>query len=1175
MKNKITRLLFMVSRFGLYGLLVQAIVMQIAIAHPTDAQAIKSVKEYSAEFYFENSGIREILSDIESKSDFRFVFYQNDIESKVKFNLDKQNITVADLLLQLSENYHIAFKQVNNTITIRPLNAKKSQDGAKLEVIIQGRTITGRVLTSEDNSGLPGVNVLVKGTSQGTVTDLEGNYVLEVQNDQSILVFSSVGYVTQEIVVGGQTILDMVMNPDIKALEEIVVTALGIKREQKALGYAVQEVKGDNLQKVQGIDVATSLTGKVAGVLVQNSTDFNVEPNIQVRGETPLIVIDGIAYSNKKLNDISAEDIESITVLKGPTASALYGFRGKSGVIVITTKNGNGHDLGVSVNVSSNTMFNAGYLAIPEKQSIYGRGTAYLYDITSDQSWGTFMDGSIQRQWDPIAKEYRDYEYLPVGKDNFNNFLEPGYITNNNVNVAFKTDKSALRSSINWTENKGRYPNSLLDKFTYTLGGDIQTDKFKLSSNVSYARRYSPNMGSNGYTSYDPMYTLLIWSSADFDILDYKDNYWLKPDELQNNHFGYDLENNSYTGKNQNNPYFDRYERTNEVSRDIFNADVTLGYDITDWLNVTARTGIDFFTDQGQLRISQGSYTSSGNTGIPGNPSTWNGTRTGAYLTGQTQGLSINSDFLLGGNKKFNKLNLEYLAGGTIFYDKSDNMNAKTVGGISIPGYFSLNASVNPATVAESTVARQVNSLFGRVAVSWDEMIYLDFTGRQDWVSMLANPQVPKSDRSYFYPSVSGSFVVSEILPESVNNWLDLLKLRASWTQAKSAPSPYAINSVFTVYPGTWNALNGAGAPESLYLNTYSPDSYATTEVGLQSIVFNRLLTLDLTYYNKLYYDILRNGPLTSASGYTGFYLNTNEEYARKGWEVALTATPIRNNNLQWDLGFNWSTHKEVYVKLDSLYTPNFGKEWVEVGNRTDPFTLNDYLRVPDGEYAGQNIYNTSGRIMRSSYPSLYGYSAPDWIWGVNTTLRYKNFSLYMSFDGVVGGLLSSRTESYMWQSGVHPNSLTPERELDALDPVSRNYIGQGVGVVSGEVTYDPNGNILTDTREYAPNEVATTYKQAVQDLHSTSAWGGSGNPNDVYARTFLKLRELSLTYTVPNQFLGNFGGGFIKNASVGFVGQNVLFWSKDWKYSDPDGGNEDFADPSVRYLGFNVKLSF
>lgn len=1021
----------------------------------------------------------------------------------------------------------------------------------------QQRTISG-VVKDESGMPMPGVNVSVKGTAKGTQTNFDGEFTLADLQDGETVVYSFLGYKTEERIVGQAENFDVLLQPVAENLNEVVVTALGIKREEKALGYAVQKIEGESLQKVQGVDVTSSLTGKVAGLLVKNSTDFNVTPDITIRGESPLLVIDGIAYSNKNLSDISSEDIESLSVLKGATASALYGFRGSNGAILVTTKNGSNSAQGLAVDFTTNTMFSSGFLAIPEKQSVYGRGTNNTYDKNQTASWGTVMDGTIRNQWDPYAMEYRDYEYLPRGKDNFKNFLEQGYITNNNVNVAYNGDKVALRSSVNWTENKGQYPNSKLDKFTYTLGGDVNLDKFQLTSNVSYAKRETPNMGSNGYTSYDPMYSLLIYGSADFNILDYKDNYWLKEGEVQN-----------YTYRTSvNNPYFDRYEKTNEVSRDIFNADLSLNYEIADWLKATARSGLDFYVDRGQIRISQGSMVSSGNTSIPGNPYTWNGTKTGAYMTGKNQGFSINSDFLLTGDKSFlDKFDVEYLAGGTIFYKRDGNLNAETVGGISVPGFFSLNASVNPAAVGESTYTQQVNSLYGRLALSWNKLIYVEATGRNDWSSTLAGPEVPKSDMSYFYPSVSGSFIISELLPRSTKNWLDLLKVRNSWTQSKTPAGIYAINSVYSITPGTWNELNGAAAPNSLYSRNISPQSADTYEAGLQGMMFKKRLTVDVSYYNKHMYDFLKYATVSPASGYTSNYVNTNEEISRKGWEVAVTATPIAKKDLRWDVSLNWSTYKRVYTQLDSLYSSN--KPWVKEGARVDAYVGREFLRDPA---TGQLIYS-NGRIQKSSYDSVFGYSDPDWLWGVNSTLRYKNFSLYVAMDGVVGGLINTRTESYMWQSGGHPDSVTEARALDVANPGTENYVGDGVKVVSGEVTYDTDGNITSDTRVFAPNDVPTTYKQAVLDLHSSSAWGGSGTTTDAYSKTFLKLRELSLTYSVPSKILESWGP--IKKASIGFVGQNVFLWAKDFKYSDPDGGSEDFADPSVRYLGGNISLTF
>lgn len=1010
----------------------------------------------------------------------------------------------------------------------------------------QNNQITGTVKDS-NGTPLPGVSVIVQGTKSGTVTNSEGNYSIKASSNAS-LKFSFIGMKEQILSVAGKSEINITMMEDAKSIDEVVVTALGIKRSEKALGYAVQKVSGEILQKVSGVDVTTSLTGKVAGLLVKNSSDFGITPVISIRGETPLLVIDGTPYANKTLSDMSSEDIESMSILKGATASALYGFRGSNGAILVTTKNGSTNKGGLTAEFTTNTMFTAGFLAIPEKQSVYGRGNNNTYDKNSDSSWGQKMDGSIQNQWDPFSMEYKDYAYLPIGKNNFKNFLEQGYVTNNNFNVGYKKENVSIRSSINWTENKGQYPNSKLDKFTYTLGGDINLDKFKLSSNLSYAKKLTPNLGSNGYTSYDPMYSLLIWSGSDFNVLDYKNNYWLKEGEEQN-----------YTYRSgSNNPYFDRYERTNEVSRDIFNADVSSSYQIAKWMKASIRSGLDFYTDRGDQRVSWGSYTSTGNTGIPGNPWTWNGAWTGCYNTGQNQGFSINSDFLLTGDKSISKFTIEYLAGGTIYYKKNNNIYANTVGGISVPDFFSLKASVNTPYVSQSTEAEQVNSLYGRVSLSWNNMAFLEATGRNDWSSTL-----PETTRSYFYPSIAGSFVLSELMP-GTKDWLDLLKVRSSWTMSKTPAEIYAVNSAFTINSGTWGTLNGASAPSNLYGSNILPESANTFEVGLQGMVLKDRLMVDLSYYDKHMYDFLEAAILSAATGYTGNYINTDEEISRRGWEVTINSTPIKNKDWQWNLGCNWSTYKRVYTKLDETYSNK--NPWVKVGERIDALVSKDFVRDPSG-----NLVFNNGRLQYSQYDSNFGWTDPDWIWGINSTLRYKNFSLFASFDGVVGGLMNTRTESYMWQAGIHPNSLTEARELDVATPGSKNFIGQGVKVVSGTATYDQDGNITSDTRVFEANDVSSTYKQYIIDLHNSSAWGGAGSPADTYSKTFLKLREISLTYIIPSKYLH----GVAKAASISFVGQNVLLLAKDFKYSDPDGGVEDFADPSVRYLGGNIKVTF
>ena len=1017
----------------------------------------------------------------------------------------------------------------------------------------QTKNVSGKVI-GENGIAISKASVMVKGTNIGTTTDETGNFSFSVPENAQVLVISSVGFGLLEEPINGRSIINVTLKPGVQELETVVVAAFGIKREEKALGYATQKVSGDLLQKVAGTEVATSMTGKVAGLLVKNPTDFAAIPDITLRGERPLLVIDGIAYANKSFTDISAEDIESLSVLKGATAAAIYGLRGANGAIIITTKNGSNERSGVTVNFASNTMFSAGFLAIPEKQGVYGRGNNMTYDKLSDGSWGTKMNGQILNQWDPFAKAYRDYEYLPVGKDNFQNFLEQGYVTNNNLNVSYREGAIALRSSLNWTQNKGLYPNSTLDKYTYAFGGDVNLGKFKLSSNLGYSYRHSPNQGNNSYTAYDPMYALLIWTAADYNVLDYKDNYWIEPGQKQN-----------FTYKSlHNNPYFDRYQRTKETSRQIFNADMSISYEFSKWFKTSLLAGTDFYTDKGELRTAWGSYVYTGNEGVPGNSSTWNGFMTGNYNIGQTQGNSINTDLLFSGNGSLTKkIRLDYLAGGTVFFKRDDNLNAATNGGLSVPDFFSLKASVSPAVINQSTVAQQVNSVFGRVGLSYDNWAFIEGTGRNDWSSTL-----PSSTRSYFYPSLSTSFVISEFLP-GTKSWLDLLKIRGSWAVSKTVPGIYesTANSVFAIYPGTWNTLNGAAAPSNLYPGDIKPASAKTTEVGLQSMFLKNRIMFDLSYYDKRFQDAIIRGPLSPSSGYTGAYTNSQEVISRRGWEIILNAAVIKKTDWRWDLGVNWTTYASYYTKLDPIYSTK--RPWVAVGERADAFFSRAYLRVPE---TGELIFNSSGRLQNSQYDTKFGNRDPNYVWGVNSNLRYKNFNLFISFDGVRGGLMNTRTESYMWQAGVHPDGVTDARAKDVETPGSKNFLGQGVKVISGSVSFDPVGNIISDTRQYAPNDVYTTYKQYVNDLHGSSAWGGNGTEADTYSKTFMKFRELSLTYDIPTKYLSKIHS---KGASIGFVGQNIWLKAKDFKYSDPDGGIEDFSDPSVRYLGFNLKFTF
>lgn len=1086
--------------------------------------------------------VNDVLNEIETKSDYTFLVNQKLVDLNRKVDAIYTNTAISDILAQLFKNEPISIVVSDKQIILSPVKSE-----AKVN---QTKRVTGKVSDSKTNEPLPGVTVLVKGTSTGTVTNIDGNYTVEVSSPPAVLVFSYIGYATQEIVAGDVSVLNVSMVETSKELEGVVVTALGIKREEKALGYAVQKVDGKGLQTVRTVDVGTSLTGKVAGMSVLNSSDFGTEPEILVRGEQPLLVIDGVAYGNMSLRDVPPDDIESLNVLKGATASALYGARGRDGVIMLTTKKGSGIK-GINIALNSGTMFAAGYLAIPESQSTYGRevNTGTNTAVTNgDGAWGPPLEGQEVIQWDPVKMDWQPMPYIARGADNFKNFLEPGYVLNNNLSITQQGDLGSFRASANWVKNKGQYPNSMFDKYTYSIGGDIRLKKLTFSSSLSYNKHFSPNIGFNGYTSYDPMYSLLIWSSPDWDVLQYQ-NYWIIPDEQQNT---------SYTDTN-NNPYFERNERTHSIDKDIFNGSLSVMYDIASWLKATLRSGFDTYSNRQIVKIPKSSLVSAGSaTVIANGDQIWGESRLGSYNIGLGRGYSFNNDFILSANHTIEKFNMEGFVGGSIYYAQDEGTDSRTLGGLSIPGFYSLKASNQDPYVDSKFYRQQVNSLYGRLAFSWKSMVYTEGTLRNDWSSTLSS-----TTRSYLYPSISGSFIASELLPEI--KWLSLWKLRGSWTVAKRPALVYENNQVYDLTNNIWGNWTGASVPSSIYNRTIFPETAETWEIGTAVVLYNNRISADIAYYNKRNYDFIANADISPASGYYSSFVNTAEEVTRKGIEITLNGSPVKTKDWEWNISVNWSKYARYWTAIDSEYTEDV--PWKKVGERYDAYVLKNFLYDPDG-----NLIHTNGLPQYSAYYSKYGNYDPDWIWGFNSSLKHHNWSFAISFDGRVGGMAQTTTEMYMWRSGSHPESVTPERYLDATNPGSKNYIADGVKVISGSATYDTYGNIVSDTRVYAPNDVPVTYKSYIEAAHSGTAWGGTPSPLEAYVTTFFKIREIAITYDLPKELCAKI---LSQGISVSAIGQNVFLWAKQFKYSDPDGGYENFSDPSIRYIGFNLKLNY
>ncbi|MDR6783162.1 SusC/RagA family TonB-linked outer membrane protein [Pedobacter africanus] len=1084
----------------------------IQVSASTRAQNITILKE--------SISLRDAFSQIRKQTGYIVISQSEKIDRNKRISLNLRNASLETAMTRILQEENVTFAIEDKSIVLMP----KPSLIANLMRMFVAVDVKGKVL-DESSKPIPGATVSIKGTKKNTVSDAEGSFAINAAvND--ILVISIIGYETKEVIVTSDSNISITLKVATTELAQVVVTALGIKREEKSLGYAVQKVSGNSLTSTKGVNIATSLTGKVAGLNIQNSTEFAAIPSIRLRGVEALLVIDGVPHSSSDvtLDNISPDDIESIDVLKGATASALYGNRGGNGAIMITTKRGN-KDGALDIAVNSSSMFSAGFLAFPKVQTGYSSGGGGKYGV-GDYVWGDKLDiGRTAKQYNPSTYQFEDMPLVSKGKDNLANFLQRGIILNNNISIAQSGKNGGFRASLTDVRNRGQYPNTKLNKVIASISGDIKAGDFTLDAGFTFNKRFYPNNIGAGYGAGGYLYNLLIWSGTEYDIRDYK-NYWVagKENVLQNW-----MENTWY-----DNPYFIANEILRGDNYNLTNSYVNANYQIKPWLKAVLRSGIDTYSQTIQWRNSISA--------VGG----WN--KKGYYSITKSDAFTTNNDLMLLSENKFGKFQVNGLIGGGIFYREHSSLNTETQNGITVPGFYSIAASVDPVKSTPGAYKKQVNSLYAKAGISYGNFAFIDLTGRNDWSSTLA-----ASERSYFYPSVSGSLVFSELL--KLPSWISMAKLRGSWTKTKLDADVYAINNSYSISTNVWNGASSSSFPTTIRGADILPQTNRTYEYGAGFFFLKNRIRFDVAYFNNLYYNQIISSTVSSASGVGKVLINTKEELERKGVELTLEGTVVKNDGFSWDLGLNWSTNRRYYAALDPIYSTK--KQWVTKGSRYDWVSGNSWDKSPDGQPILQN-----GFPIRSQQETIQGYSDPDWIWGLNNTFRYKNFTLNFSFDGRVGGTAYSNMIHYMWSSGTHIDSDNNWR-YDEVVNGKKSFVANGVKVVSGTTTRDVFGNILTDTRVFEPNTTAVSYETYVRNSQGTQNY---------FKQTFFKLRELSLTYMLPTKLVKNIG---MKNASVGFIGQNMLLWTKDWKYSDPDVGGDNLNSPSVRYMGFNIKATF
>ncbi|MEJ5055087.1 SusC/RagA family TonB-linked outer membrane protein [Sphingobacterium sp. MYb382] len=1082
-------------------------------------------------------GFGSVIANMEKKLNVKFSYDASISSRKVSSNIDLNKLNkgnVAQFVANISDDEFVVNKIDDKLYVI----AKKTDKGASVvraaATAVSQQELRGKVVDKATGEAIAGVNVRVLGASQVTNSDASGVFVLNNVPQNATLQFTMVGY--NPIEVKSTQVALVQLESSSTALDEVVVTALGIKRDKKALGYATQNISGAELNKVKGVDVGTTLTGRISGVRVRNSTEFNAVPEIQARGLTPILVIDGVLYENMTLREVPVDNIADMNVLKGAAAAALYGERGRGGAIMITTKKGLS-EAGTEVNVSTNNMFFSGYLALPKVQQSYSSGEGGKFN-NNDFVWGDKLDiGRTAMQWNPFTKQREEMPLVSAGKNNFKNFLVPGFITNNSVSFTNQGEHGSIRTAINHILNKGQYPNQKLNLTNISVTGTTKVgEKVDLETSIGYSRNASSTNFGQGYNDQGYIYNLLVWTGPEYDIRDYQD-YWLVKDQSQNWMY-----NGWY-----DNPYLIAHEKITPETVNKINAAVTLNYKVTSWGKFILRTGYDYFGSEKTQRNPIGIYgTRGGFDGYGGFNSR------GKYQNGKDDGFSSNTDAIFTANKTWGDFNVEGLAGGAILYSLRKGSVFSTVNGLSIPGFYSLTNSIDPISTIQTRRELMSNSVYGRVSLSWRNALFLEATGRNEWASTLA-----KEQRSYFYPSLSASATLTDLF-DFKQSWLDQFKVRGAWVVTKRTANPYDIKTAYTIRNNVWDGLPQATYEANIKDYTISPTQDKSYEFGFDFAILKNRIFGNYTRYYRIRQNEAIFSKVSQMTGFDARLINTKEETMTKGHEITVGGVPIKGEHFRWNVLANMSQNLNYYNKLDPQYS--LDALYVKKGMRKDFIVSNDWERSPTGEI----VHNASGMPVTGKYAAqLVGYSDPKWFWGLTNQFQYHDFQLSFSIDGRIKGMSSSGINARLWQTGAHPDSDNAFRYEEVVNG-NKTYVGQGVKILSGAVAYDKYGQIVEDTRVFANNDQTVSY-----EAYWKSAWGGRRNLLD---ETFIKLREVAVNYTVPTAIASKFKAS---KASIGVTGQNLFLWTKEYKFSDPDVGKEDLNSPSMRYVGFNINLTF
>lgn len=1068
------------------------------------------------------------------------------------------------------------------------------------QVAMAQLTVSGKVLSGEDQSPVPGVNILVKGTTNGTISDANGSYALTVGSANDVLLFSFVGFISQEVPLNGRTSLEIVLATDATQLSEVVITALGIEKDKSKIGYALEEVRGEDLIKARDPNPISNLAGKVAGLTVASSPELLGSTGLYLRGKKPLFVVDGVPIQSDTWN-ISADDIDSYTVLKGPVASALYGSRGQFGAIQITTKKGSQDKRGFSVDFNSSFMLENGFLAVPKVQDEYGPGDHGTYAFADGKGagqndsdydvWGPRFEGQLIPQYDGVLDLTRTYtttfangttftgNIVPTpwtarGKDNLQRFIQNGIVSTNNIAVSSSGKNYDIRFSTSYNYQRGLVPNSQLNSNNFNISAGIDlSPKVRFETNLNYNKQYTDNFPDATYGPNSLIYNMIIWGGADWNVDDMKRIWQPGKEGVQQIYADY---------TRYNNPWFQaNYWTRGHYKTDVF-GHMSLTWEIAKGLNLMGRTQINSYDI---LRTEK----------FPYSATTYGREQAkGDYREDQRNLFENNSDFMLSYNKELSPdFSISTSVGGnlrTFVYRSSYT----TTDYLNVPGWYSFSNTLNPIRAFNFEAPMSVSSVYGYVDLTYKNFLTMSLTGRQDKHSTL-----PVSNNKYFYPSASLAAVISEVV--ELPAFFSYLKVRASYANVGSALTASTIGPIPSVsiggnpigYGSVYNspydgpsyqnaAVYGTSLiynnqPAAAYTNTITnpnlkPSFSSAWEAGLDVKLMQNKIGLDVTYFQSLDGPGILNLPLSETSGYTSAIVN-GIKTLRKGWEVMLNATPVSSSNgLRWDVNVNWSTFKET---IDEIYGEIKNLDaYRQVGERVDQYWGTALLRKADGTLIigsdGRAIPETS---INGSARSFLGYANPDWTWGINNKVSYKNISLSFQFDGRVGGVIENYIQKQLFRGGRHISTVEGELGIArAQDYIGvKSYVGEGVNLISGTPKLDNEGNLTNESELSfsAANANKTFLQDYVSRFYNT-------NESNVISRSFAKLREIVISYNLPSSMLTK---TFINRASVSIVGRNLFYFAetKDLDIEQYGGGElgSSIQTPTTRRYGVNLNITF